>query len=281
MPDMSKLSLNGHDYTIKDAWAENKIGDLETDKEDVANKVTSVSAASTDVQYPTAKCLYDLFDKTMWLEMEYGDESAVIDDILAQGKLPWFQYNGRIFLYASGSASYYTFGATGFIGSVNFMGATCNRNTDTWSTTQIGYSLAISSSSTDLQLASAKSIYTFVTSNTVKSYWHHIELSKGSDVVSVAVVTNSSTPFDLTSFEDYYKTKINTPLIADGNFYSTLYPNVSGDAIKLTADTYPSAQGGTITIEGIDYQASPWTRVSAIWYGTIDNVSITDTVSEA
>ena len=29
-------------------------------KEDVANKVTSISAASTDTQYPSAKCVYDL-----------------------------------------------------------------------------------------------------------------------------------------------------------------------------------------------------------------------------
>lgn len=35
------------------------IGDLQTDKEDVANKVTSLSALSTDVQYPSAKLVYD------------------------------------------------------------------------------------------------------------------------------------------------------------------------------------------------------------------------------
>ena len=30
------------------------------DKEDVSNKVTSLSAESTDTEYPSAKCVYDL-----------------------------------------------------------------------------------------------------------------------------------------------------------------------------------------------------------------------------
>lgn len=30
------------------------------DKEDVANKVTSLSSSSTDIQYPSAKCVYEL-----------------------------------------------------------------------------------------------------------------------------------------------------------------------------------------------------------------------------
>lgn len=29
-------------------------------KEDAANKVTSLSSSSTDTQYPSAKCVYDL-----------------------------------------------------------------------------------------------------------------------------------------------------------------------------------------------------------------------------
>lgn len=34
-------------------------------KEDKANRVTSVSASSTDTQYPSAKCLYDLSNTIM------------------------------------------------------------------------------------------------------------------------------------------------------------------------------------------------------------------------
>ena len=35
------------------------INDLQSDKENVSNKVTSISSASTDTQYPSAKCVYD------------------------------------------------------------------------------------------------------------------------------------------------------------------------------------------------------------------------------
>jgi Mg-chelatase subunit ChlI len=36
------------------------IADLQADKEDKSNKVTSLNASSTDTQYPSAKCVYDL-----------------------------------------------------------------------------------------------------------------------------------------------------------------------------------------------------------------------------
>lgn len=42
-----------------------------TGKEDKTNKVTSLSSASTDTQYPSAKCVYDLI----------GDISSAIDAI--------------------------------------------------------------------------------------------------------------------------------------------------------------------------------------------------------
>ena len=38
----------------------NKIKNLLTGKEDNTNKVTSLSSSSTDSQYPSAKCVYDL-----------------------------------------------------------------------------------------------------------------------------------------------------------------------------------------------------------------------------
>lgn len=31
-----------------------------SDKEDTSNKVTSISSSSTDTQYPSAKCVYDM-----------------------------------------------------------------------------------------------------------------------------------------------------------------------------------------------------------------------------
>ena len=36
------------------------ITNLQNNKEDKSNKVTSISSSSTDTQYPSAKCVYDL-----------------------------------------------------------------------------------------------------------------------------------------------------------------------------------------------------------------------------
>lgn len=41
-------------------------------KEDVSNKVTSLSSSSTDTQYPSAKCVYNLI----------GDIESVLDAII-------------------------------------------------------------------------------------------------------------------------------------------------------------------------------------------------------
>lgn len=38
-----------------------------TGLEETSNKVTSVSSASTDTQYPTAKCLYDIIQDFQWM----------------------------------------------------------------------------------------------------------------------------------------------------------------------------------------------------------------------
>ena len=41
-------------------WTNTNIADVLVNKEDISNKVTSISNSSTDTQYPTAKCVYDL-----------------------------------------------------------------------------------------------------------------------------------------------------------------------------------------------------------------------------
>lgn len=47
------------------------VDDADALKEDVANKVTSISAASTDTEYPSAKCMYDLI----------GDINTILADL--------------------------------------------------------------------------------------------------------------------------------------------------------------------------------------------------------
>ena len=49
MADITKITVGNTTYNVKDASAEKS-----------SNKVTSVSSSSTDTQYPSAKCVYDL-----------------------------------------------------------------------------------------------------------------------------------------------------------------------------------------------------------------------------
>lgn len=52
----SQLINDGEDGTHPYLFAHQDI----SGKENVTNKVTSISSASTDVQYPSAKCVYDI-----------------------------------------------------------------------------------------------------------------------------------------------------------------------------------------------------------------------------
>lgn len=56
MTDISKLSDGTTTYNIKDSTARSSL----INKQDTVNLVTSISANSTDSQYPSAKCVYDL-----------------------------------------------------------------------------------------------------------------------------------------------------------------------------------------------------------------------------
>ena len=50
-----------------------------TGKESTSNKVTAISSSSTDVQYPSAKCVYDEIDG---IEDMIGDIDTVLDEII-------------------------------------------------------------------------------------------------------------------------------------------------------------------------------------------------------
>ena len=56
MADISKITFGTNTWDLKDASARSSLND----KEDSTNKVTSLSSSSTDTQYPSAKCVYDI-----------------------------------------------------------------------------------------------------------------------------------------------------------------------------------------------------------------------------
>ena len=75
MPDIKQLSENGsqfypetHINAVIDGGG-NNVGTLLSGKEATSNKVTFLTSSSTDVQYPSAKCMYDLL----------GDVEALIN----------------------------------------------------------------------------------------------------------------------------------------------------------------------------------------------------------
>ena len=56
MADISSITFGENTWNLKDSTARSGL----TGKENVTNKVTSLSASSTDTQYPSAKCVYDI-----------------------------------------------------------------------------------------------------------------------------------------------------------------------------------------------------------------------------
>lgn len=61
--------------TISNVGLNSNLANLLNEKETVSNKVTSINASSTDTEYPTAKCVYDLV----------GDIESVLDRLTTGG----------------------------------------------------------------------------------------------------------------------------------------------------------------------------------------------------
>ena len=56
MADISKITYGSNTWNIKDATARSDL----SGKESISNKITELSSTSTDTQYPSAKCVYDI-----------------------------------------------------------------------------------------------------------------------------------------------------------------------------------------------------------------------------
>ena len=56
MADISSITYGANTWNLKDSTARSGL----TGKENTSNKVTSLSSTSTDTQYPSAKCVYDI-----------------------------------------------------------------------------------------------------------------------------------------------------------------------------------------------------------------------------
>lgn len=61
----------GGEIDLSDYYTKTRTDELLGDKEDESNKVTSISSESTDIQYPSAKCVYNIV----------GDIATALDEI--------------------------------------------------------------------------------------------------------------------------------------------------------------------------------------------------------
>lgn len=74
----SKLSAVATSGSYSDLSNKPTIPDV-SGKEDTTNKVTSITASSTNTQYPSAKCVYDEIDGIADM---IGDIDTVLDNII-------------------------------------------------------------------------------------------------------------------------------------------------------------------------------------------------------
>lgn len=291
MADVSKLEINENTYDLKDSAARASITDLQSemsDKEDVSNKVTSMSAASTDAEYPSAKCVYDalensqLFFKCIFRQTLYQD----IANAITAGKIPYLIHDSILMFLctynipASGTNRYVDFGFGFNADDGNLLGRIRVTYQETWSFLRFVKTQTIDSASTNSQLPTAKSVYDFVTGYAVKLYRHNITITyatEPSDAIYVSILSISNVAMDAEAFMTYAASQFDKlyGIQASGTFHDTA--SVSGTPDRITVDSYPSAQGGTLVISG---RTSSGTALSRVMYRTVDNFVITDTVVE-
>ena len=60
MGNISHIQIGQTKHDVKDSRLTDAQVASIAGKEDASNKVTSLSASSTDTQYPSAKCVYDI-----------------------------------------------------------------------------------------------------------------------------------------------------------------------------------------------------------------------------
>lgn len=272
MADFSNLNINEHTYVVKDAWVREEaqdlrtdVGNLQTGKEDVANKVNSLTSSSTVTQYPSAKAVWD-FNNMVYISYTspvYNDITALV----AAGKTPYtYDDTNKVLLIFTRTYNYmhhftglYYMEGTLWMKdrAVNQSNAWANRGTCTFVKT-------ISSSSTNEQFPSAKAVYDYVNpistaldtlTTTVsgkqdKLYRHHLTItySTGSLVAQanfdiINMHAEAYTAFD----KDTIGADLNTHIVAATGSFDDLNANfcilttASFTDTSITCDGYISS----------------------------------------
>lgn len=282
---MSTLKVNENDYTIKDATAWSRIDDLYAIKESTSNKVTSMDSDSTDTQYPSAKCVYDAIQASTgaFEEITYNvTTKEQIAAIVDAGKIPYFIYNSILFIMTNYSASIFNFVSIYASDSVIQRGFTMFRSSGNWYSYTYNTAKTINTTTaTDSYFPTCKAVKDYVDANAgVKLYRHNIKITyaaEPSDEIYVSILSISNVVMDAEAFMTYATSQFDRlyKIQASGTFHDTT--SLIGFANGITVDSYPAAQGGTLTITGL---TSTGQYIARSMYRTVDNFVITDTVVE-
>ena len=135
--------------------------------EQIANKVTSLSLSSTNIEYPSAKTVYDAIQSNKQLfKCTYGTTTYIdITTALTDNKIPYIVYNDKEYLYQGTKLD----GTYCFICTIDTQLYACYiTNNNSWSSSS--YSIenttnkvtSLSSSSTDTEYPSAKCVYDII-----------------------------------------------------------------------------------------------------------------------
>lgn len=285
MADFSKLNINDNTYDVKDSAARASITALQSempDKEDVSNKVTSMSAASTDTEYPSAKAVYDaIAESEKWIQVTLSTTPSEVADILSANKIPYLYITSRIYIFMAELSSRFVFQNIQFTGSGALYTYNLDKVAGTWYTNQWGTVTSISSTYTNYHIPTAKAVYDALQARTL--YWHDIMLNKASGSsepdfsVRVRLLLTSNTQItSATAFRDVMVSSQGryVPVAASGSAYNSSNERIN--VLQVSAEELSFSYVGTITFYGINENLGAWENRTMTC--TNNDFSVTDTV---
>lgn len=225
--NLKSLTSNYAYYTSFTTDVENKkFGDIiyntaKTYFEKQENKVTSLSASSTDTEYPSAKCVYDILNNNNIFPYEvYGNTNIftfVDEHPEIAGKIILLKYKQEVFnngIMYIGKVSYSTYGGAKYsnfqfcdIGTnkiyygnheaiLLFSGIFNDNNLIKFEDLSNKVT-SLSASSTNKQYPSAKAVWDV---KGTKLYKHTIYIEDNDTIVELHIINTSSIPYQSTDF---------------------------------------------------------------------------------
>ena len=275
MADFAKFSINNHTYDVKDSVArgdistlQTDVGDLQTDKEAVANKVTSIDSSSTDTEYPSAKAVYTLISNSdkFW-EFTYGQPTyAEVAAKVNAGKIPWCYYN-KIYYFLSwwdqiAATKYFVFGQSFYSGGMINAGIRLDE-TNTWTERTMISMTTINNTSTHLQTPTSKAVYDYVESvkSSLTLWAHNIVMTWTGTYISCRVWKPTTTLYTASTFTGYMANEVgpNIRIPAGGYIKNSL--NETINIIQLSFNPYAYGGIGAYSAWGINEDALAWESV--------------------